>query len=271
VVAVRDSGKRNVAGVLIDAVDYEAVVHRTLRAARERRAFAVTALAVHGVMTGVRDPGYRSRLNSIEIVTPDGQPVRWALRLLHRVRLPDRVYGPQLMLDLCQGAAEEELPVYLYGSSDAVLDQLVPRLRHRVPGLSIAGAEPSKFRRTSLEERAQIATRIRDSGAHLTFVGLGCPRQEIFVHEYRDVLRMPAVAVGAAFDYHAGLLSEPPYLVQRMGLQWLMRLLQEPSRLWRRYVVLNPQYMVLVALQALRVWKPDTRTTDVSTEMQLVG
>jgi N-acetylglucosaminyldiphosphoundecaprenol N-acetyl-beta-D-mannosaminyltransferase len=269
--AVKDAGKRNVAGVLVDAVDYEAVVERTLRAASERRSLAVTALAVHGVMTGVQDASHRSRLNSIDIVTPDGQPVRWALRLLHQVRLPDRVYGPHLMLELCRGAAHRGLPVYLYGSSQPVLDRLVPRLANRVPALSVAGAEPSKFRRTSWKERGEIAARIQASGARLVFVGLGCPRQEIFVHEYRDLMELPLVAVGAAFDYHAGLLREPPRTLQRLGLQWLVRLLAEPRRLWRRYVLLNPAYMALVALQAVGVWKPDPGTSDVPAEMQLVG
>lgn len=268
---MRDAGKRNVAGVLVDAVDYQAVVDRTLQAASERRGLSVTALAVHGVMTGVQDPEHRSRLNSIDIVAPDGQPVRWALRLLHDIRLPDRVYGPRLMLELCRGAARDGLPVYLYGSSPRVLDRLVPRLRDRVPGLIIAGAEPSKFRRTTWKERAEIAARIRTSGAGLAFVGLGCPRQEIFVHEYRDLLGIPVVAVGAAFDYHADLLREPPGIVQRLGLQWLVRLLEEPRRLWRRYVLLNPQYMTLVALQAIGVWKPDPGTADVPVDMRLVG
>jgi len=259
---MRDLGKRNVLGVLVDATDYDAAVQRIVEAAREGRPYGVTALAVHGVMTGVMDRDQRYRLNHIDLVTADGQPVRWALNLLHRTRLRDRVYGPTLTLKLCEVAAREGLPIYFYGSSNAVLHRLTSSLQARFPGLIIAGAEPSKFRRTTAEEKAETARKIRSSGAKVTLVGLGCPRQEAFVHEYRDALGMPVVAVGAAFDYHAGVLREPPLFLQRVGLHWLYRLAQEPRRLWRRYVLFNPAYIGLLALQALRVWRPDPSDSD---------
>lgn len=254
---VRDLGKRNVVGVLIDALDYDAATNRIINAAKEGRGFAVTALAVHGVMTGVGDKEHRHRLNDFDIVTPDGQPVRWALNLLHRTHLEERVYGPSLSLRVYEQAAGEGLPVYFYGSRQEVLDGLRKRLPERFPGLEIAGAEPSKFRRTSTEEKGEIVRRIRESGAKIVMVGLGCPRQEVFTYEYHESLGMPVVAVGAAFDYHAGMVDEPPEWIQRYGFQWLYRLLQQPTRLWRRYLLLNPAYMALVALQALRVWRPN--------------
>jgi N-acetylglucosaminyldiphosphoundecaprenol N-acetyl-beta-D-mannosaminyltransferase len=257
---VRADGKRNVLGVLVDAVDYEGAVERIVTAAKEGRGYSVSALAVHGVMTGVLDPEQRYRLNHLDMATPDGQPVRWALNLLHGARLRDRVYGPTLMLGLCRAAAEKGLPIYLYGSSQEVLDRLEPALGERVSGLAVAGAEPSKFRRTTAEEKAEIVDRIRRSGARMVFVGLGCPRQETFAYEYRDALRMPVVAVGAAFDFHAGLLPEAPPAMQRAGLQWLHRLIQEPGRLWKRYLTLNPAYLGLLGLQALGIWRPDPGT-----------
>lgn len=253
---MKDGGKRNVLGVLVNAVDYEAVVDSTMSAARSQRPYAVSALAVHGIMTGVLDPEQRYRLNRLDLATPDGQPVRWAINLLYGARLRDRVYGPVLMLRLCRAAAEEGMPIYLYGSSRRVLDQLESELTERVPQLLIAGSEPSKFRRASAQEKREIVERIRGSGARIVFVGLGCPRQEIFAYEYRDAVGLPIVAVGAAFDYHAGLLREPPLSVQRAGLQWLFRLMQDPRRLWRRYLVLNPTYLGLLALQAVGLWRP---------------
>jgi exopolysaccharide biosynthesis WecB/TagA/CpsF family protein len=271
VARVRDGGKRNLLGVLVDAVDYEAVVHRTIAAANERRPLAVSPLAVHGVMTGVFDPEQRYRLNHLDVVTPDGQPVRWGLNLLHHTRLTDRVYGPTLMLHLCRAAAAAGLSVYLYGSSADVLGRLSVNLGREVRGLIVAGSEPSKFRRTTPQEKAEIADRIRGSGARLVFVGLGCPRQEIFAYEYRDALGMPVVAAGAAFDYHAGSLREPPASVQRSGLQWAWRLAQEPRRLWRRYLLLNPAYLALLTLQALRAWRPDPATANPPREDALVG
>src|SRR5690606_7281594 len=177
--------KRNVLGILVDATDYRTATEQVLVAARERRPLALTALAVHGVMTGVRDPAHAARLNSFDVVTPDGQPVRWALNLLHRAGLTDRVYGPTLTLRVLAGCAEEGLPVYLYGSTEATLDRLLPALTGRFPGLKIAGVEPSKFRTAEPGEAEQIAERIRASGARVVLVGLGCPRQEIFVYAMR--------------------------------------------------------------------------------------
>ena len=266
-----DQGKRNVLGVLVDAVDYDGVVKKIITAAREGRSLSVSALAVHGVMTGVLDAEQRYRLNHLDIVTPDGQPVRWALNLLHGARLADRVYGPNLTLRLCHAAAKEGLPIYLYGSSSEVLSRMEPGLRARVPGLEIAGREPSKFRRTTRKEKHEIVERIRGSGARLVFVGLGCPRQEIFAYEYRDALEMPVVAVGAAFDFHAGLIPEAPPAMQRAGLQWLHRLVQEPTRLWKRYLALNPAYLGLLGLQATRLWQPDPERARPPSREQLVG
>jgi N-acetylglucosaminyldiphosphoundecaprenol N-acetyl-beta-D-mannosaminyltransferase len=265
---VRDLGKRNVLGVLVDAVDYDAAVDRILAAAREGRPYGVSALAVHGVMTGVQDRAHAYRLNHLDMVTPDGQPVRWALNWLHGAGLEDRVYGPTLTLEVCRRAATEELPVFFYGSSEATLRKLRERLPALAPGIRIAGVEPSKFRRTTPEEKREIAERIRSSGAAITFVGLGCPRQEVFAYEYRDALSMPVVAVGAAFDYHAGTLSEPPAWVQRAGLQWFARLVQEPRRLWRRYTVVNARYVLLLVAQKLGLSRPDPSAGEQPTEQR---
>jgi N-acetylglucosaminyldiphosphoundecaprenol N-acetyl-beta-D-mannosaminyltransferase len=247
------AGKLNVLGVQLDAVDYESAVERIVSAARSRTGLTVSALAVHGVMTGVLDPVHRYRLNHLDLLVPDGQPVRWALNLLHGADLRDRVYGPTLMLELCRRAALEELPIYLYGSRSDVLERLRSNLVAQVPALIIAGGEPSRFRRLGPEERRAVVARIRKSGAALTFVGLGCPRQEVWAYEHREALGMPIVAVGAAFDFHAGTLAQAPRFLQDRGLEWLFRLVQEPRRLWRRYLYLNPLYVALVALQGLHL------------------
>ena len=243
-------GKRNVLGVSVDVIDYESAVDQTVAAARSRRAFAVTALAVHGVMTGAMDSEQRFRLNHFDLVLPDGQPVRWALNLLHSAHLSDRVYGPTLILRLCERCANEGLPIYLYGSNANVLSKLRERLRSRFPALEIAGAQPSRFRHITAEEKTEIVQAIRDSGARIVFVGLGCPRQEVWAYEYRDALSLPVVAVGAAFDFHAGTIPQAPLALQRAGLEWLYRFSREPRRLWRRYALLNPLYVAMVTAQA---------------------
>jgi N-acetylglucosaminyldiphosphoundecaprenol N-acetyl-beta-D-mannosaminyltransferase len=258
---MRQLGKKNVIGILIDAVDYEASVQFILRAARERRPAAVSALAVHGVMTGVLDPAHKFRLNHFDLLVPDGQPVRWVLNWLHRTELDDRVYGPNLTLKVCERAALEGLPIYLYGSTAEILAALRKSLQERFPEIQIAGSEPSKFRRLASEEKAEIAERIVGSGAAITLVGLGCPRQEIFAYEFRDALSMPVLAVGAAFPFIAGQLAQAPAWMQDRGLEWLFRLCAEPKRLWRRYLYLNPAYLFLVALQASRLSRFATEGT----------
>jgi exopolysaccharide biosynthesis WecB/TagA/CpsF family protein len=247
--------KRNVLGVLVDPTTYAEATAAVLAAAREGRPFALTALAVHGVMTGVHDPAHGARLNAFDLVTPDGQPVRWALNSLHHAGLTDRVYGPTLTLRVLERAAAEGLPVYLYGSTDETLDRLVPRLQGKYPALKVAGREASKFRTARPGEPEEIAARILSSGARIVLVGLGCPRQEVFTYAMRSRLPMPLLAVGAAFDYHAGALRHPPEWMQRRGLEWLWRLGLEPGRLWRRYLLLNPNYLTRLAAQRAHLWR----------------
>lgn len=246
-----DRGKRSLLGVDIDAVDYDAAIERIMTAALEERAYSVSALAVHGVMTGVQDPQHRHRLNALDMVTPDGQPVRWGLDAIHQTDLPGKVSGPNLTRRLLVRAARDGIPVFFYGSTEATLEQVKSRLSIDLPRLSIAGTESSKFRRISRDEKRALVERIRGSGAKLTFVGLGCPRQEIFVYEFTRELGMPTFAVGAAFDYLAGNAKQPSELAQRLGLQWLHRLLDDPRRLWRRYLVLNPLYLVMATRQKM--------------------
>jgi exopolysaccharide biosynthesis WecB/TagA/CpsF family protein len=225
--------------------------------------YGVSALAVHGVMEGVQDPALRHRLNDLELVTADGQAVRWAVNLLHGTELPDRCYGPTLMLHVCEAAAEAGLPIFLYGSRPEVLDALAANLCARFPGLEVAGTAPSVFGRVEPTELDAIADRIRASGARLAFAGLGCPRQEVFAYEMRGRLGMPVLAVGAAFDYHAGLLKEPPMWVQRSGFQWLWRVAAEPRRLFMRYLSTNPAFVARVVRQRMgRVTDPASAPPD---------
>jgi N-acetylglucosaminyldiphosphoundecaprenol N-acetyl-beta-D-mannosaminyltransferase len=252
-----DRGKRNLLGVAINAVDYDYAVKKIISAARGGRRCTTTALAVHGVITGALDRAHRFRLNSFDLVTPDGQPVRWALNLLYGTKLEERVYGPTMMLKVCQEAAAQGIQIYCYGSSPEILEKLCERLPTNCPGLTIAGAQPSEFRHLTSGEQSLVAERIRDSGAQIVFVGLGCPRQEVFTYEMSQLLEMPMLAVGAAFAYHAGVLEEPPAFIQRSGLQWLYRLVQEPGRLWKRYLFTNSQFVGLFLAQWLHLWRPE--------------
>ena len=245
--------KRNVVGVWVDVTDYNAAAERIIRAARAREALGVTCLAVHGVMTGVLDDAHRFRLNSLDLVAPDGQPVRWALNWIHKAGLQDRVYGPNLTLEVCQRAEEEGLSVFFFGGKQEILRQLQQNLRIRFPRLLVAGAMSSRFRQLTLAEKDQVVNDIRNSGASIVFVGLGCPRQEIWVYEFRESLSCPLLAVGAAFPFLAGTLRQAPLWMQQRGLEWLFRLSTEPFRLWNRYLLLSPRFFALLLLQRLRL------------------
>jgi N-acetylglucosaminyldiphosphoundecaprenol N-acetyl-beta-D-mannosaminyltransferase len=251
------AGKKDVLGVLVDIIDYEAAVALILEAAQKRTAFAVSALAVHGIMTGVFDPEQRYRLNQLDLIVPDGQPVRWALNLVHRAGLQERVYGPMLTLSLCQCAQENSIPIYFFGSTAGVLADLQGVLKSKFPRLVIAGAEQSRFRQLTRDEKTELVRRIQGSGAAIVFVGLGCPRQEVWAFEYRQALNMPILAVGAAFDFIAGNVRQAPSWMQDHGLEWLFRLCVEPRRLWRRYIYLNPAYLSLLALQIVGLYRPN--------------
>lgn len=266
-----DHGKHNVLGIRIAAVDYASAVARIMSAAQAGEPLTVSALAVHGVMTGVLDPAQRFRLNRFDLLVPDGQPVRWALAWLHGVRLAQRVYGPDLMLNVCRQAADDGTPIFLFGSSAELLATLAARLRERFPQLQIAGSRPSQFRRVTPDERDELLREIRASGARITFVGLGCPRQEVWAFEHREALAMPIIAVGAAFPFHAGQLPQAPPALQDRGLEWAFRLLQEPKRLWRRYLLLNPLYLSLLGVQWARLRRFDPDAASAPAHEMLYG
>ena len=253
---MKDLGKRNVLGVLVDAVDRKAAVRKVIRAARRLDQYQVTALAVHGVMTGTRNEEYRRRLNGFDLVVPDGQPVRWALNLLYGTRLKSPVRGTDLVVGLLAAAEREKLSVFFYGSKPETLERVVEHVEVRFPQLRVAGVMPSAFRAVAEQDQAKISDEVRSSGAAIVFVGLGCPRQEVFVSAMSQRVGVPLIAVGAAFDYLAGTLREPPRLIGRWGLEWAWRLLLEPRRLWRRYVLLNPAYLGLLTAQALGLYRP---------------
>lgn len=244
-----DHGKFNLLGVGIDAVDYSAAVSRILSAAELGQPYGVSALAVHGVMTGVMNEEHRYRLNCLDLVVPDGQPVRWGLNLLYGLRLRERVYGPELMLRTCAAAAEQGISIGLFGGKPELLEALQEKLLQKFPGLKINCVIPSRFRCLQGDEKAELIETIRASGCRILLVGLGCPRQEVWTYEFKDELRMPVLAVGAAFNFHAGLLPQAPAWMQRRGLEWLFRLAAEPTRLWKRYLFLNPYYLTLLISQ----------------------
>ena len=252
-----NGGKKNILGIYVNAIDCEASVKKIISAAKRKEAMGVSALAAHGVMTGFTDPLHLYRLNHINLVIPDGQPVRWALNWIYKTNLSETTNGSKLMLKVCKKAAEEGLPVYFYGSHLFVIKKLIANLKSYFPNLVVAGFQPSKFRKISSNEKKEVIRKIKNSHAAITFVGLGCPRQEVWVYEYQKGLLMPILAVGAAFNFHSNTLPRAPAIMQRLGLEWLFRLIKEPRRLWKRYTIQGTMYIALLLLQLTGLKKFD--------------
>jgi exopolysaccharide biosynthesis WecB/TagA/CpsF family protein len=250
--APRWPGKHDLFGIGVSATNYAASAVIILNAAANHVSATVTHLPVHGIVTAALDAKYRSQVNSFDIVAPDGQPVRWALNHFYHVGLTDRVYGPELMLRLCEGAAEQDIGVYLFGSSPQVIAALKAKLIERFPRLQVVGCESPPFRPLTAEEDAQVVERINDSGAGLVFLGLGCPRQDIFAFEHRRKLKAVQMCVGAAFDFIAENKRMAPAWMQRASLEWLFRLTQEPRRLWKRYLFTNTVFLLLLGRRLIQ-------------------
>jgi exopolysaccharide biosynthesis WecB/TagA/CpsF family protein len=234
-------------GVGVSVATYEEVEEAVLAAAGRGAPAIVSCHAVHAVVTASLDGALRERVNSFEILAADGQPVRWAMNLLHGTKLTDRVYGPELMLRLCGRAAAARIPVFLCGGREEVVARLRDSLCARYGGLEIAGVDSPPFRPLTRDEDDALVERIGRSKARIVFVGLGCPKQDYFAYEHRDRIRAVQVCVGAAFDLHAGMRSMAPAWMQRNGLEWLFRLSQEPRRLAARYLLTNPLFLAQMA------------------------
>ena len=241
--------KKALLGVKVSVTTYNDAVEIVIQAAKARKSACMSHLAVHGIVEGTRDIRFRNMLNDFDIIAPDGQPVRLAMNLLYNTGLPDRCYGPEFMIRLCERAASEGIGVYLYGSYNNVIEALRDNLIKHYPGLNIAGLEPSVFRPLTESEDDDLVQRINKSGAVIVFLGLGCPLQEKFAYEHRDKIKAVQICVGAAFDFHSGNKKMAPSWMQRYALEWLFRLLQEPRRLWKRYLVTNAVFLSNLFLQ----------------------
>jgi len=242
-----------VLGVPLALTDYEGTLDWIDGAVAARHHGYVCVAATHTVMATGDDAALRAAVLGADFTVPDGQPLVWALRLLGH-GIDDRVYGPDLMDQACARAARTGLRFYLYGGrNQGALAQLARVLRLRHPGLRIVGGYVPPFRDLTDAEEEAVAGDIRRSGADVVWVGIGVPKQEKWMARMRHRLDAPVlVGVGAAFDFHAGLIPQAPALMQRVGLEWLFRLAHEPRRLWRRYLRYNPRFVVGFAQQYVR-------------------
>ncbi len=241
--------RANVLGVGISALNMNSAVAEAKALLNSGGKGYICVTAVHGVMEAQSDPAFRAIQNRSFLTTPDGMPTVWVGRLQGHKDMA-RVYGPDFMLALCQAGVAEGYRHFLYGGQAGVAEQLRQALTARIPGLQIAGTFTPPFRPLNEEEEAELYRQVKESWADILWCGLSTPKQERFMAQYLD--RLPVklmVGVGAAFDINSGRTVDAPAWIKKSGLQWLHRLLQEPRRLWRRYLYNNPRFLSLLLLQ----------------------
>lgn len=271
--------KQSVLGVEISATNYGELLRlcRGWIACRRQlpqklsRAHYTAMLTVHSVMTAVREPAYRVVLNGADVAAPDGMPLAWALRSFG-VRGQPRVYGPDLMLAICGQAARLGHRIFLYGGREETLPVLCRRLIGRFPRLQIAGSYAPPFRPLTPEEDDGCTDTIRSSDPDIVFVGIGAPKQERWMAMHAE--KLPGVVmfgVGAAFDFHAGRVKQAPVWMQRSGLEWLFRIYAEPRRLWKRYILTNPAFLLMWLLQRIGILRYPEATGRWETSARLEG
>ena len=242
--------REKVLGVPVDVLNWADALDCIFTWARRRESRAVCICNVHSTITARQNPAHAHALKSADMVTPDGAPVAWMLRRKGHSD-QERISGPELMWACCRRASEAGIAMFLYGGTETTLRILEHRLRKEFPSINIVGTFPPPFRALSAEEDVAIVDMINQSGARIIWVGLGCPKQEAWMHAHQGRVNGVMVGVGAAFDFHAGIVKRAPPWMQRHGLEWLHRLLQDPRRLAMRYIVGNSIFMMAVLLDYL--------------------
>jgi N-acetylglucosaminyldiphosphoundecaprenol N-acetyl-beta-D-mannosaminyltransferase len=243
----------NVLGVEVSAIDMSAALSAFEDWIEREQKTYVCVTGVHGVMESQSDAVLREIHNQSGLTTPDGMPMVWCGRYAGAKGM-QRVYGPDLMLEVCASGAQRGWKMFFYGAAPGVPEELERMLVKRNPGLQVVGTFSPPYRALSADEKVEIAAMIDAAAPDIVWVGLSTPKQERWMHEFRPLLSAPVlVGVGAAFDMHAGRLPQAPAWMQRSGLEWLYRLLREPRRLWRRYLNNNPRFVIGVLRQRPRL------------------
>lgn len=245
-------GRADILGVSVSAINTIQAIQAIDRWICQREQHYVCVTGVHGIMESQRDAKLKQIHNSAGLVTPDGMPLVWLSRL-QGLSWVERVYGPDLMLAVCQHSLVAKYRHYFYGGDQGVAETMVSRLRQQFPGLQVAGSWSPPFRALTHDEDEEAVRLINLTEPDIVWVGLSTPKQEYWMHEHLGRLTAPVmVGVGAAFDFHAGVKKQAPRWMQRSGLEWSFRLMSEPRRLWRRYLINNPAFLWLLLRDAVK-------------------
>jgi N-acetylglucosaminyldiphosphoundecaprenol N-acetyl-beta-D-mannosaminyltransferase len=241
--------RANVLGVGISAINLDLAVDLASRWIEAGDPGYVCLTGVHGVTEARADSAFRLILNRAAINAPDGMPMTWVGRL-QGFRYMDRVFGPDFMTALCRLSAERGYRNFLYGGQPGVAELLRDNLQAKFPGLQVTGTYTPPFSSLTPEQEREVIAHVRESKPHIVWVGLGTPKQERFMAQYVHRLEVPLlIGVGAAFDYHTGRIRDCSAWVKRAGLQWAHRAMQDPRRLWIRYLRNNPAFLWDIATQ----------------------
>jgi len=240
--------KNKILGSRVDPISYTQTVQHVVAWAQKHESRYVCVANVHMLMEAHDSPEFQRVVNDADLVTPDGMPLVWMLRRLGYSQ-QERVYGPDLTLKLIDAVATQDIGVGFYGGTTETLAQLTTSFKERYPNLKIKYSYSPPFRQLTSEEDESVILAVNASEVEILFIGLGCPKQEHWMAAHKGRIQAVMLGVGVAFDFHAGNKQQAPLWMQRSGLEWLFRFLQEPSRLWRRYLYQNPRFMVLALMQ----------------------
>lgn len=268
--SMRPLKHRHILGTRVDATSYADATARIVRWAQARESRYVCVCTVHMIMEAYDSDSFRDIVNGADLVTPDGMPLVWTLRVTG-IRHTPRVDGPSLTPYICEGAAKAGIPIGVYGGTEQSQADFRKAMQMRYPDLKIACTISPPFRPLTKEDDARYEREIIESGARIILVAFGCPKQERWMVARRGRIPVVMVGVGAALDFQSGLLRRAPIWMQKMGLEWFFRLMMEPRRLLPRYARHNPRFIFLLLAQLLHLRKFDPGTHDEGRSGQLTS
>lgn len=243
---------RSVIGFPVAALPFNQQIRLLLQWAKARTSKVVCVANVHMLVEGYQNSAFANVLRQADLLTPDGMPLVWMLKL-SGVSRQDRVAGLDILNAICTAAPTQEVSIFFLGSQQSILERMEVRLKQEFPNLKIAGMESLPFRPLTEAENKAIVQRLNESGAGIVFVSLGCPKQETWMVQNKGKVQAVMIGLGGAFPVYAGLQKRAPQLVRSAGLEWLYRLLQEPRRLWQRYWDTIPLFIWLATKQLLNL------------------
>jgi N-acetylglucosaminyldiphosphoundecaprenol N-acetyl-beta-D-mannosaminyltransferase len=243
--------KKQILNTFISTGSYESFINHLFSLAKLKASSYVCVANVHMLIEGYKAPAFQQIINQADIATPDGMPLAKAMKWLYGID-QERVAGMDLMPDLMRECARHNLSIYLNGSTDEILAQIIEKASADFPELHICGAYSPPFRELSSEEKHSIIEKINKTNPDFVFVALGCPKQEKWMAEHRGKIKSCMIGLGGAFEVYAGVKDRAPLWMQKASLEWAYRLFQDPKRLWKRYLVTNTLFIIVLFKQWLK-------------------